>query len=671
MRVPRTATDAALAAALTLMCAAVAARWVFPALPTLPPSNAVALTAGVPSGSYPPSEPAPDPTAGTAAKLGEEFERDAAMPGSSSRVADYKLVARLDTERHVVDASGTITWTNRSRTPVRTIYLHAYLNAFKNERSTFLSRRVAGGRGTGALRTPGRLEVRLLSVREMGGEDLWPRATSADATNEHDETDMAIELPRPISPQETVHIDVAFEAHLPEVVERTGYYGSFHMVGQWFPKIARLEPDGTFAHFPYEHLAEYYADFGEYDVTIDVPVGYEVGATGPRVSDETNGSRRVMRFVQGDIHDFAFAAYDGFQTIERTSDGVLVRCLVPHGYGSVGEQQVDAAVFGLRAMGRAYGAYPYRTLTIVHPPSGAEEAGGMEYPTLITTGGPWYAYSQAGYVRSLTLHELGHQYFYGLVATHEARWPFLDEGLTTYAEVEALDEGWGSAALWSAGWVTGGTDSLLRQLGLSAGHDEVTAQPAAAFVSGRTYGLLAYARTALILRTIDRAFEPGAAKRGLGRWARRYRFDHPGPSELIGAVRDAAGEDAARALKVALFERGWVDFAVADAGCDASEPRACSVVVTRRGTLVFPVDIDVRSADGSVRRIRWNGEGQQVALRVDVADIAFVEIDPEHRVLLDEDLANNAMTLYQPKRAMRVWDRALYAIELATHWVTP
>src|SRR5207249_7906402 len=75
-----------------------------------------------------------------------------------------------------------------------------------------------------------------------------------------------------------------------------------------------------------------------------------------------------------------------------------------------------------------------------HPPDGAVEAGGMEYPTLITTGGPWWSpESGVRFAENVTIHELGHQWFYGLVATNEHEWPFLDEGVNSYAEAESLD----------------------------------------------------------------------------------------------------------------------------------------------------------------------------------------------------------------------------------------
>ena len=105
------------------------------------------------------------------------------------------------------------------------------------------------------------------------------------------------------------------------------------MVGQWFPKIARLEPDGTWAHFPFHHLAEFYADFGTYDVTLDVPEAFAIGATGPVVERRVDGGRRVERHVQGDVHDFAWTAWDRWQTVARdASTASTSRCSTRRGF---------------------------------------------------------------------------------------------------------------------------------------------------------------------------------------------------------------------------------------------------------------------------------------------------------------------------------------------------
>src|SRR5262249_26609534 len=141
----------------------------------------------------------------------------------------------------------------------------------------------------------------------------------------------------------------------------------------------------------FHHLSEFYADFGRYDVTVETPDDMIVGATGQATGEERVGNRLRRRFVQDDVHDFAFAASRSYRELKATGEGgVAIRVLYPPGHDRAAAVELESARFGLSHLGEAYGRYPYATLTLVHPPEGAEEAGGMEYPTLITTGGPWY-----------------------------------------------------------------------------------------------------------------------------------------------------------------------------------------------------------------------------------------------------------------------------------------
>ena len=600
--------------------------------------------------------------------VGPSFEDDRSLPVRAIPVVDYTFEVSVDTDLHTVTGAGTILWRNRSARSIDQLYLHLYANAFRSEKTTFLSDRRPGGRGVGPIRDHGNIEVESFSIQQQGGDNLWPTARPASSTNPDDQTDMRLPLPEPIEPGAQVLIDIKWRTKLPAIVERSGYHGSFHMVAQWFPKLARLEPDGTFAHFSFDRLAEFYADFGSYDVTISVPANFVVGATGPRLTDEVHDGRRVVRHVQSDIHDFAFCAYDGFEELRSDVDGVEVRVLYPRGHEANAREQLETAAFGLRYYGRQYGVYPYPTLTLVNPPPGAEEAGGMEYPTLITTGGRWWKHGNDGSSRALTLHELAHQYFYGLVATNERRWPFLDEGLTTFAEVDALDEGWGDAGgAYLPRWGLRAS-TVLRHTGVSGGQDDVVAKSATEFVSGYTYGRLVYARAALVLETLDRVYE-GALRRALGRYARRYRFEHPTPEHLLEVVRDTIGDDAERALRTCLFDRGWIDVAVNDLACSGG---SCTLVVTRRGNVQLPIEVAWMHLDGTETITIWDGKAQQTALTLETSEpVVGAILDPRHKVMLDEDFANNAIRRGDRPNAWRTRAVTSFVAALGLSVVSP
>jgi len=300
----------------------------------------------------------------------------------------------------------------------------------------------------------------------------------------------------------------------------------------------------------------------------------------------------------------------------------------------------------------------------------------------------------------VTVHEFGHQYFYGLVATDEVSSPFLDEGINSYAEAEALGAWLGAGSAASAFGFTLSDTSVQSVFGNEREHDEPVAQSAFAFRSGDDYGRLVYERTAAILETWRRVYGP-ATTRALARYARRYRFEHPVAEDLLSSFEAEVGAPAAESLRTALFDKGWVDYAVTgisskralppagifDTGDKretvSPDPPAASVatlpstyegwvLVTRRGTLSFPVDIELTLEDDSTERVRWDGVGEstRIPYRGPVALRAGV-VDPDHSVLLDDDPTNNHGAVEPTRHAPRVAERLTYWAELLMQALGP
>jgi hypothetical protein len=661
---------------------------------------AVALLAQPGADSAAPSAPSPalpgsPPSAVAAPVAGATFDADASLPAHADDVVDYTLRATLDPAAHLVHGEGTILWRNKSTAPVHELWMHLYLNAFKNQRSAYFGERV-GGRGDVAAEDWGWIDVHrlVLHAPDTTPVDLWPSAERTRPGDE-DETEARVALPREIAPGESITLDVAFESKLPHVVERTGYVGSFHMVGQWFPKIARLEPDGRWAHFPFHHLAEFYADYGTYDVTLDVPESFVVGATGPVVDALIENHRRIERHVQGDIHDFAWTAWDQWRAARETIDGVAVTLLYPRGFQRVAAREMAALRFALPYESSRYGRYPYRVLTVVHPQEDAREAGGMEYPTLITTGGAWWTPPGVLLPEIVTVHELGHQWFYGLVGTNELRWPFLDEGINEFAEVDAMGKWRGAASAVDLLGLSVSDASAQAVGGNMRVHDEPVAQAANAFSTGADYGALVYARTASILETMKRVYGDEPVLRALGRYARRFRFQHPGPEDLLAVFEEVLGAHAAATLRTALFDQGWVDYLVDFASTEEAkraagiferagereriEPGASdaggfdnSVLVRRQGTLSFPVDVVMTMVDGSTRVEHWDGEGESKRFSWhDSAALRGAVVDPDDRVLVDGNLENNHGAARSGGGAAATLERTTYLLQLALQAVSP
>ena len=291
--------------------------------------------------------------------------------------------------RHRVEGKERITFRNASARALPELFFHLYLNAFKNEKSVFLRSPFGEGRSGARPEDWGYVDVLHCTAPALGPGDLWAAHTNGTPGEPDDETDIRLPLPAALAPGESITLELEWSAKLPAIVLRTGYAGDFHFVGQWFPKLAKLEPDGTFAHFPFHAQAEFYADYGDYDVTLDVPKNDVVGATGARVSTSTHGDRRSgRRYVVNGVHDFAWTAWPDFRERDATVDGVAVRLLYPPDQESSADTTLTALRYALPRASALYGRYPYPDAHGRAPrPERAGEAGGMEYPTLITDDG--------------------------------------------------------------------------------------------------------------------------------------------------------------------------------------------------------------------------------------------------------------------------------------------
>ncbi|HEU5250691.1 MAG TPA: M1 family metallopeptidase, partial [Thermoanaerobaculia bacterium] len=365
-------------------------------------------------------------------------------------IASYEISCRLDAEKKTIEGTELLTWTNTTTRPAATLQFHLYLNAFRNTLSTFW--RESGGehRGNRLPESWGSIELTRMTLAD--GSDLLPALTyiSPDDGNPHDRTVAEIQLPRPVGPGETIAVSIDFRSRLPRVSTRTGWKGDFFLVAQWFPKIGVLQEKGWNCH-QFHASSEFFSDFGDYDVSIDVPRRYrgKVGATGVRVEErDLPGERVLYRFKQESVHDFAWTADPNFLVIEDLfrEPGVAatqIHLLLQPEHRRQAPRYLNATKTAISGYGRVLGPYPYSTLTVVDPPWGARGAGGMEYPTLITGGTHRYAPASVHSPESVTVHEFGHQYFYGLIASNEFEEPWLDEGFNSYMEDRVVAAAYG------------------------------------------------------------------------------------------------------------------------------------------------------------------------------------------------------------------------------------
>jgi hypothetical protein len=457
-----------------------------------------------------------------------------------------------------------------------------------------------------------------------------------------DFTQLAVPLDRALLPGEQAQIEIRFAAQLPKLFARSGYAGDFFAVAQWFPKLAKLEPDGRFASFPYHGLGEFYADFADYDVTLRVPEEYRVGAVGQLISERSEKSRRVLRYRARHVHDMAWFAAPGLMVEKRQLGRTQLIMLAPADHALALREHEVVITRGLEHFGKRFGAYPYPSLTLVVPPRGAEGAAGMEYPSLIVSAGEWlpvpFAPSLSGAI--VTAHELAHQWFYGLLASHEVEHPVLDEGLSEWATLDLMRALYGDMDRLAA-WLNLDRFEIDRAAVLSF-YRSVSPGWRAPDYDPLSYATSVYGRAALALESIRRAHGKARFERALGRYTRDNRFRHPTPAALARAFDAVYGAGfAERVLNPLLFagELSGVRLVEAQTRSEGAKTRTY-VRAQRDGKVALPTWLVAYDARGKeLQRLRWPSERAQLNVSFETSEpVARVALDPDRALLLDGDV---------------------------------
>jgi len=463
----------------------------------------------------------------------------------------YDIEVTLDPEQHTLTGRQRIHFENVSRAPLPQLVFHLYLNAFRDRRSVFA--REGGVRLRG--RAPGRPgSIMVTRLTTAAGQDLAQPLALEPELVRGDFTQLRVRLPEPLPPSAAIDLVLEWRAELPQLVARAGYAGEFHMLGQWFPKLAKLAPDGSFVSFPYHGFGEFYADFADYQLTLEVPERFAIASSGVRLEERVQNGRRVERYAARRVHDVAWAAYPYFEARTEQVGATTVRLYAPRGYGAALARQARVLTAALPYFEARYGAYPYPALTVIIPPREGYAASGMEYPTLFTSEGPWWAlpsWLPDPRHEVVSIHELAHQWFSGLIANNEVAHPVLDEGLTQWACLDFLRDYYGRPQFLSARLPFGPFDVLRAAFAARSSTVPSSLLPADRY-NARTLASAVYARPAVVLEQLaDRRGRPQLTA-ALSRYARAQRFRHPAPSDLWNAFETSLGPGWGRVLRRAL-----------------------------------------------------------------------------------------------------------------------
>jgi hypothetical protein len=582
----------------------------------------------------------------------------------SPRNASYTIQAHLDPVARIIAGDELISWRNITANATSELQFHLYWNAWRDNRSTWMRERLLSGDSEIAARNAAERGSIDISTVSINGVTLPFTFIAPDDGNPDDRTVARVALPAPVAPGSTIGVRVSWRAHVPRTFARTGAIGNFFFLAQWFPKLGVLQDRGWNCH-QFHSATEFFSDFGVYDVRLTVPRGWVLGATGTEQSRQINADGTAThRYVQADVHDFAWTTSpDYVEFTERfthpTLPAVNMRLLLqPEHKGQEG-RHFAATAAALRYYGEWFGPYPYGHITIVDP-AWQSAAGGMEYPTLFTAGSRWLAPRGVTSPEGVTVHEAGHQFWYGIVANNEFENAWMDEGFNTFSTARTIEQAFTPNYL-AERYFGGFIPWVFRDIPLNRATDgnrlsgyraaarmDAQATPTYQYWPG-TAGAITYNKTALWLNTLERLLGWNTLQPVMATYFRRWAFKHPQPDDFFAVANEVSGTDLTWFFDEAYRGSNVFDYAIdlVKSERDAERGQYHTVVVVRRlGEAMFPVDVLVTFEDGTTARERWDGRTRWTLYRytrpVKAKDAV---VDPERVLLLDVNYTNNSRTL--------------------------
>jgi len=574
--------------------------------------------------------------------------------------ADYVIRATLDTAGSLLRGTERIHYENHSPDTLRFVWVQIEQNIFAKHSVTYaLNQPPLHFAGGAVFDFTGKGFLGGITIERFASAGRELRRTEYG-------TMMRVDLPRPLAPKGMIDFDVAWHFPVPPYGGgRMGRIGTrLYQIGQWYPRMVVYDDVHGWNPLPYIGAGEFYLEYGDFDVTLTLPAGFVVAATGTvqnplavwtpatrarlararrsaeRVQiitkDEAvaNGAARRPRtktwhFAAKRVRDFAWAASPDYRWDASAWNGVLIQTFYRPS-ATPWEEANRMAWFTIKHFSETWGMYPWPHATTVE---GLVE--GMEYPML--TFVPSIEKREDQYW--VLTHEFGHEWFPMMVGSDERRYPWMDEGFNSFID-------YGSAEGYFKGTVYGDTvrRELLTAYRVSAvpGNEQpLITKP----VESGDLAWTAYQKPALMLTVLrDAVLGKETFERALREYVRRWTFRHPQPADFFRTIENVSGRD------LDWFWRAWVyTTARLDQAVDSVTAAGDTALVflSNRGQMVLPVTLELRYTDGSseIRELpieMWN-LGSRFTARVRRAggqSVAGVVVDPKG-IYPDIDRANN------------------------------
>lgn len=496
----------------------------------------------------------------------------------------YVMDIDFDDAKHQFSGKQSIQYTNHSPDTLERVFYHLYFNAFQpGSVMDVRSRTIAD--------PDPRIGARIASLKpdEIGYHHIGSLKQDGKKLDMNIVGTVAeVKLQMPLLPGETTQLDMEFESQVPIQIRRSGrnnQEGVDYTMTQWYPKLAEYDQDGWHTS-PYV-AREFHGVFGNFEVNINIPSSYTLAGTGVVQNPEEvghgyartqpTGERVTWKFKAENVHDFAWAADKEYRHITTAlENGTTIHFF--HIEDSTLNLQWDKLVgftVGMfNIMNDRFGTYPYEQFSVIQAGDG-----GMEYPmcTMITSGGSF------GGLVSVTVHEAIHNWFYGVLASNETKYPWMDEGFTTYAQNIVLD------SLFHRGKSNPHQRSYTGYIrSTKEGSDEPLSTEADLYETNKDYGANAYSKGCVFLHQLSHIIGQEKFDHAMKTYFNQWKFKHPTPLDFKRIMEKASDMDLDWYFDTWIGTTKTIDYGIHKI---SSVGKKTVIELERMGAMPMPVEL--------------------------------------------------------------------------------
>lgn len=526
---------------------------------------------------------------------------------------DYTIAVRLDDKKHQLEGTINIRYENQSPDTLTFIYMHLWPNAYKNPRTAFSKQFTENGdRGFYFSKKEERGFIDRMAWTSEGKKLEW-----RDYGGQPDI--IRIDLATPLLPNASTELSSPFRVQIPESVSRLGHVEESYQVTQWYPKPAVYDKDGWHP-MPYLDQGEFYSEFGSFDVKITLPKNYVVGATGVLQNEEewdflnkkieeskklnfdalslkthdfpvSDSLTKTLHYKADSIHDFAWFADKRFYVLKDQATLPSGRKVDTYAFFTNEEAHLwrRGAEYTRRAVeyySKVVGEYPYPHATAVQSALGA--GGGMEYP-MITVIGLSYTFLS---LDNVITHEVGHNWFYGILASNERSHAWMDEGWNSYVESRYMKDFYNHLDR---------TNYLAYLLQARQRIDQASATPSHK-LTNINYFMGSYSKPTLVFRYLEEYLGTAEMDRILHVYFEEWKFKHPSPTDLQHIFERESGKDLSWVFQDLMGSSKQLNYGISSASAKGKEAK---ITIKNKGEIAAPFSISAVTKSDSILAIYW------------------------------------------------------------------